>query len=90
MGHPAINFGVANYGVINIAGSQAMSRAEFGLKLLDWWQIYERDTLTIGPADKRWPMDCRLDLSLATNLLATPLFGVDDVLALLASPGKQP
>jgi dTDP-4-dehydrorhamnose reductase len=73
-------------GVINIAGRQSMSRAEFGLKLLDWWGIREHETLTIGPAGEQWPLDCRLDLSLATRLLSTPLLGVDEVLALHARP----
>ncbi len=69
------------YGIINIAGWQSMSRAEFGLKMLDWWGINERGTLRLGSADDTWPLDCRLDLSLATDVLATPLYGLDDVLA---------
>ncbi|HUS94369.1 MAG TPA: sugar nucleotide-binding protein [Patescibacteria group bacterium] len=67
-------------GIINIAGRQAMSRAEFGLKLLDWWGVTNREYLTIGPADIRWPLDCRLDLTLAGRILSTPLPGLDDVL----------
>ena len=68
-------------GIINVGGRQAMSRAEFGLKLLDWWGVTNREQLTIGPADNRWPLDCRLDLALAGKILATPLPGLDDVLA---------
>ena len=68
-------------GIINVAGRQAMSRAEFGLKLLDWWGVTNRESLTIGPADERWPLDCRFDLTLAGNILATPLPGLDEVLA---------
>ena len=67
-------------GIINVAGRQAMSRAEFGLKLLDWWGVTDREYLTIGPADERWPLDCRLDLTLAGKILSTPLLGLDDVL----------
>lgn len=67
-------------GVLNVAGQQAMSRAEFGLKLLDWWGITGRSTLTVGPSGNKWPLDCRLDLSLAQQVLLTPLLGVDEVL----------
>lgn len=69
-------------GVLNIAGEQAMSRAGFGLRMLDWWGVTERARLTIGAGDpQRWPADCRLDLSLAQTVLQTPLPGVDAVLA---------
>ncbi len=68
-------------GILNIGGRQEMSRAEFGLRMLDWWQIGERDTLQLGPSDaERWPTDCTLDLSLAQSVLQTPLWGVDEVL----------
>jgi len=67
-------------GIINVAGRQAMSRAEYGLKLLDWWGVTNREQLTIGPVDDRWPLDCRLDLALAGKILATPLPGLDDVI----------
>ena len=69
-------------GIINVAGQQVMTRAEFGLKLLDYWQVQPRDTLTIGPSvSGRWPLDCRLDLRLGTAVLNTPFLGVDQVLA---------
>jgi len=67
-------------GILNVAGNQVMSRAEYGLKLLDWWGVEERDTLTIGPSSKKWPVDCRLDLALAKKVLSVPLLGVDQVL----------
>jgi dTDP-4-dehydrorhamnose reductase len=68
-------------GIINVAGQQEISRAEFGLRMLDWWQIEERDTLTLGQSDAdRWPADCTFDLSRAESLLTTPLPGVDEVL----------
>jgi dTDP-4-dehydrorhamnose reductase len=68
-------------GILNVAGRQEMSRAEFGLRMLDWWQIEERDTLLLGRSDAdRWPVDCTLDLSLAQTVLKTPLWGVDEVL----------
>lgn len=69
-------------GIINVAGRQAMSRAEFGLKLLGWWEIYDRATLTTGTSDpKLFPQDCRLDLTLGEATLKTPLLGVDEVFA---------
>ena len=68
-------------GILNVAGRQKMTRAEFGLRMLDWWQIEERGTLQLGPSDgNRWPADCTLDLGLARSLLKTPLWGVDEVL----------
>jgi dTDP-4-dehydrorhamnose reductase len=71
-----------NYvGVLNVAGQQALTRAEFALKLLDWWGVAERETLTLGTAeDGRWPLDCTLDLRLASGLLTTQLLGVDEVI----------
>jgi len=68
-------------GLLHVAGQQALTRAEFGLKLLDWWGIDDRANLRIGPSDDRWPRDCRLDVSLAQALLTTPLPGLDEVLA---------
>jgi dTDP-4-dehydrorhamnose reductase len=67
-------------GLLHVAGRQAMSRAEFGLRLLDWWGIEQRETLRIGHSGPEWPRDCRLDISLAQSLLVTPLPGVDEVL----------
>ena len=68
-------------GIINVAGRQEISRAEFGLRMLDWWQIEERSTLVWGQSDAdRWPADCTLNLSRAQSLLTTPLPGVDEVL----------
>ena len=68
-------------GVLNVAGGQELTRAEFSLRMLDWWQISERDTLALGHADgDRWPADCTLDLRRAATILSTPLPGVDEVL----------
>lgn len=67
-------------GILNVAGQQAMSRAELGFRMLDWWRIEERESLSVGPSDGSWPVDCRLDLTLATKLLKTPMLGVDEVL----------
>ncbi len=68
-------------GVLNVAGDQALSREVFGLKMLDWWDIQTRETLSSGPSPETWPKDCRLDVSLANRLLSTPMLGVDAVIA---------
>ncbi len=69
-------------GILNVAGRQVLTRAEFALRLLDWWGVEERETLSLGLAeDGRWPLDCTLDLTLASGLLNTPLVGVDEVLS---------
>lgn len=68
-------------GILHVAGSQTMTRAAFSLKMLDWWNISERNTLTIAPSTSgNWPLDLTLDVSLATAVLDTPLFRVDQVL----------
>lgn len=68
-------------GILHVAGSQILSRAQFGLRMLDWWRVAERSTLSLGPGDgERWPTDCTLDISRAQALLQTPLPGVDQVL----------
>lgn len=68
-------------GILNVAGRQELSRAEFGLRMLDWWQVTTRETLALGQSDMdRWPADCTLDLHRAEALLSTPLPGVDEIL----------
>jgi dTDP-4-dehydrorhamnose reductase len=68
-------------GTLNVAGDQVMNRAEFGLKMLDWWGVQERETLSFGPSPVTWPKDCRLDISLAKQKLTTPLPGLDAVIS---------
>jgi dTDP-4-dehydrorhamnose reductase len=71
-------------GVLNVAGRQAMTRAEFGLRMLDWWGVAERETLVLGEdGSGRWPLDCTMDVGLAARLLITPLPGVDEVLRMV-------
>lgn len=68
-------------GILHVAGSQILSRAQFGARMLDWWGVKDRTTLSVGAGDgERWPANCALDISLARKLLATPLPGVDEVL----------
>jgi dTDP-4-dehydrorhamnose reductase len=69
-------------GVLNVAGRQVLSRADFGLRMLDWWGVEQRDTLTTGASGgDKWPVDCELDLRRAEATLSTPLLGVDEVLS---------
>lgn len=68
-------------GILNVAGRQVLTRAQFAMKMLDYWQIQPRDTLTIAPSDGRWPLNCELDLGRATAVLKTELLGVDKHLA---------
>ncbi len=69
-------------GILNVAGQQRLSRADFALRLLEWWGIDQRQTLTVGPSEgNQWPLDCTLDLSRATAVLHTPLPGVDSVIS---------
>lgn len=68
-------------GVLNVAGRQTLSRAAFGLQMLDYWGVTPRDSLTIGPSlGGQWPLDCELDLRLGTAVLKTPLLGLAEVL----------
>lgn len=68
-------------GVLNVAGRQVLTRAEFALWLLDWWGVGERATLALAEDDgRRWPLDCTMDVRRAEQLLRTPLLGVDEVL----------
>ncbi|HZD09777.1 MAG TPA: SDR family oxidoreductase [Candidatus Binatia bacterium] len=73
--------GMAYRGILHVAGAQALSRAQFGRRMLDWWGVDDRATLSFGAGDgARWPADCTLDISRAQGILKTPLPGVDDVL----------
>lgn len=75
--------GLAYTGVLHVAGAQPLSRYDFGLRLL---QFHGVDAGSVVPANSRdlglaRPLDCTLDCSRARALLATPLPGVDEVLA---------
>ncbi len=70
-------------GILHIAGAQTMTRAAFSLKMLDWWGIQERDTLTIGPSTGgNWPLDLTFDIGQGTAVLDTPLLSIDQVFEL--------
>jgi dTDP-4-dehydrorhamnose reductase len=70
-------------GIINIAGAQALSRADFALKMLDYWDVQERATLSVAPyTGSEWPLNCEMDVRLATAVLKTPLTTVAELLNL--------
>jgi dTDP-4-dehydrorhamnose reductase len=76
-------------GVLNVAGCQPVTRADFGLKLLARHGVPLNDQVQLAPDESgRFPRDCRLAIGLAQRLLRTPLRGVDAVLA-AAEPGSQ-
>ena len=70
-------------GVLHIAGAQALSRYEFGVRIARFHGV---DPTPITPASSRAsglhrPLDCTLDISRAQARLTTPLLGVDEALA---------
>lgn len=70
-------------GYLNVAGSQVLSREQFGRRMLRWWRIEDREQVESVRASEvapRVPRDLRLRLDLAREVLATPLPGVDEVL----------
>jgi dTDP-4-dehydrorhamnose reductase len=68
-------------GVLHVAGSEKMSRYDFGSALLRFLEIESRDVVAepVPPGELR-PRDCSLDISRARLLLDTPLPGVTEVL----------
>ena len=70
-------------GFLNVAGSQILSREQFGRRMLDWWQIDGRESVSAVKAEDiapQVPRDLRLCLDRAHQALRTPLLGVDEVL----------
>lgn len=71
-------------GLLNVAGRQALSREEFGRRMLQWWRVDPSDLLQSGRAadiSATTPLDLRLSLSKAEQILQMRLPGVDEVLA---------
>ncbi len=76
-------------GHLNVAGSQVLSREQFGRRMLDRWRIEGRELVTSTLAEHaapRVPGDLRLRLERARKTLRSSLPGVDEV---LASAGLQ-
>ena len=79
-------------GFLNVAGSQVLSREQFGRRMLRWWRIEDRGLVQSFRASKiapQVPRDLRLRLARARELLATPLPGVDEVLAEAGSSNNR-
>lgn len=74
-------------GLLNVAGRQALSRAEFGQRMLTWWGVDPGNLLQLGRAadiSDTIPLDLRLDINHAEHLLQMDLPGVDEVMEYLA------
>lgn len=71
-------------GRLNVAGRQALTREEFGRRMLAWWNIDPRGLLQPGRAadiSNTIPLDIRLSVSKGERLLDMTFPGVDEVLA---------
>ena len=71
-------------GYLNVAGSQALTREQFGRRLLAFWGHGDDsriESVSAGELELEVPLDLRLRLDRARELLAMPLPGVDEVLA---------
>ena len=74
-------------GIVNVAGDQRISRADFAMKMLEFWGETDNSdniTLTSGAAIDGLPLDCTMRFDRA-SALGIDLPGVDAVLATLSS-----
>lgn len=74
-------------GLLNVAGHQALTREEFGRRMLAFWRIEPGDRLSAGRAaaiSATIPLDLRLAVDKAEQVLGMTFPGVDEVLALQA------
>ena len=89
-----VRLAVGDYsGLLNVAGRQALSREEFGRRMLEYWGVDGGSLLHAGRAAEvsaSIPLDLRLLVGRAEELLAMEFPGVDDVLAASAGPGSAP
>jgi dTDP-4-dehydrorhamnose reductase len=70
-------------GVLNVVGKQAIDRATFARKLLEWWQVPGRERASdVLAADlpEPPPLDLRMNTKRVDALLGIALPGVDEVL----------
>jgi dTDP-4-dehydrorhamnose reductase len=70
-------------GTLNVAGRQALTREEFGRKMLTWWGVDTAGLLQSGRAadvSDTIPLDLRLSVAKAEQLLPMTFPGVDEVL----------
>ena len=71
-------------GPLNVAGHQALSREEFGRKMLSYWGFESNDrihSVRASDVSESIPTDLRLISSRAEKLLGMTFPGVDDVLS---------
>jgi dTDP-4-dehydrorhamnose reductase len=71
-------------GLLNVVGRQALTREEFGRRMLAWWGIEAGDRVKSGRAadiSDTIPLDLRMTFHKAEQLLQMTFPGVDEVLA---------
>jgi dTDP-4-dehydrorhamnose reductase len=79
-------------GTLNIAGRQALSREDFGRRMLGWWGIDTGGLLQARRAadiSDTIPRDLRLTVTKAEHLLHMTFSGVDEVLAQAAATRRS-
>ena len=82
---------VDHSGTLNVVGRQALTREEFGRRMLAWWQVDPRGLLQSGRAadiSGTISLDLRMSVARAEQLLHMKFPGVDEVLA-KANEGNQ-
>ncbi len=70
-------------GTLNVAGRQALTREEFGRRMLAWWGVDPSNMLQSGRAadiSDTIPLDLRMSVTKGENLLEMAFPGVDEVL----------
>lgn len=69
-------------GVLHVAGAQALSRYDFGVRLLRFHGVDPAPVQSVSAREMGLarPLNCTLDCTCARSLLATPLPGVDEVM----------
>ncbi len=68
-------------GYLNVAGPQAVTRAYFGRKFVDRFALPTDNIVAAPDLSGLYPLDVRLDTTLAQTTLKTQLRSVDDVFA---------
>jgi dTDP-4-dehydrorhamnose reductase len=77
-------------GVLNIAGRQALTREEFGNRMLSYWGVESEgliESILAADVSGSIPLDVRLDSGRAEQLLGMTFPGVDDMVS--NAPAQQ-
>jgi dTDP-4-dehydrorhamnose reductase len=81
-------------GILNVAGRQALTRQEFGRKMLAWWGVDYSDKIRSGRAadiSDSIPLDLRMSVAKGEQLLQMSFPGVDEVLVMhRTKPANHP